>query len=70
MIPDGFADKLPCHKAIPTPLQSSNLLQDDRYSVSAVVSRSDNPDDDLIIYEEKPHRDTINWIKSLYHNKI
>src|SRR5208337_4662173 len=33
--------------------------------VAAIIPRSDNPEDDLVIYEEKADRATINWILSL-----
>jgi hypothetical protein len=33
--------------------------------VAAVVPRSENPDDDLIIYEEKTDRATVDWILGL-----
>jgi hypothetical protein len=33
--------------------------------IAAIVPRSDNPEDDLVIYEEKADRATINWILSL-----
>lgn len=37
--------------------------------VAAVVPRSENPDDDLIIYEEKTDRATVDWILGLSKRK-
>ena len=41
----------------------------DRSVIVAVIKRCDNPDDDLVIYGEKPDRATIDWVMNLRKRK-
>jgi hypothetical protein len=34
-------------------------------SVAAVIPRTDDPEDDLVVYEEKAHQATVDWILDL-----
>jgi hypothetical protein len=53
------------HQAIAADLALPSREMGTRPDVSAIIPRSDAPDDDLVIYREKADRPTVDWILSL-----
>jgi hypothetical protein len=50
-------------------LSSQPSAVEGRVALTALVPRSDDPSDDLLVYKEKPDPKTVEWIKGLRKTK-
>jgi len=57
------------HPPISIEFSPPALTGDNRFAVTAVIPRSANPDDDLVVYKEKADPKTVQWIQGLTKRK-